>query len=1724
MTPASHAAPYYQSSYAPPAMPQHVFQLPPASMAQPVYAPSHTTTAPPVPQQWSYQPDPPPHLAIQPQLPSIIQPVYQSVPTQQGPAPQVYPTLLPQYTMLQSPYSPQLPKQPVPVPELPKLVRDSEREFADLKMGLDHLLGPHTELSEHYKYRVLMDHLVLEEARLIAQSCRHYAQPYTAAIEALQRQYGQPHQLAQSEIAAILNAPDVRSGDSKGFQSFALNVDLLVGMLISLEGPNGTEIMSTGHVDRLLSKLPKYMRDSFVEHLQVQGRLHTSRLNPYNLKDLADWLKVKAEAQRISAKMAQRHRPEEPSVSRRDRPTFSKPRVRSASVYHGSDKPKADNSSPAEAICSEPKSSKSKKLCLFCKSTEHYLSQCTEIVQRSPDDIRKWLERSKRCCNCGRTSHQPEACTLKKPCSECQEIHLSVLHNVAKSNSQVYLVTPRSQATFSNSRQGGKVYLKVVPIIISHSDKSMKTYAILDDGAERTIILPDAAKYLGLKGKTETLTLRTVRQDIAQLVGESVSFYVAPQARPREHHLIKDAYTANQLALAEQSYPMATLQKRYRHLQGLPLPDFCEVLPLLLIGADCTHLITAKEPVRAGPKGSPTAIHTSLGWALQGPDRMVSTAASCYFTSLTQAPDNLYQHVERLWQLDVLPYRNEKLAVRSHLDQEAINILETRPSRSSHAPSSWNRKTDLAKQYEAEIQKLISGGCVVKLSEEEVKASKESWFIPHHLVHHNGKPRLVWDGSFAYNGLSLNEQLLAGPTLGPSLIGVLLRFRQYAVAISGDIRAMFHQVCLLPDDQTLLRFVWRNLQQEQKPQVYQWCVLPFGTTSSPCCATFALQRHARDYAEGNEDVLESIEQCFYVDNCLQSLSTPESAKILIDKLRQVLASGGFEIRQWASNVPAVIAHLPPTARSESAEQWLAEKSPDPQEPALGLKWHCPTDQLSFKAKPPESQTITMRHVYKVLARQYDPLGIIIPYTTRAKVLVQRLWAKKRSWDDPNLPPEIIEAWSSWERELPELAGVSIPRTYAPLETATEVTEYTLHVFCDASEQAYGSVAYLATTSSDAVHVSFVMARSRVAPKRQQSMPRLELCAALTGAQLSSLIHRELTLNITETYLWTDSTTVLTWLTSESCRFKVFVGTRVSEIQDLTASHTWRYVDTANNPADDLTRGKTLAELAIPNRWIQGPAFLRSPQHAWPQTPDSVNAADPSELKQTIFCGLTQTQPSDPLLDITQFSNWEDLVNAMRQLLHGAAASSSAPLPDLHQVRVHLLKLSQTESFPEEVKCLKADKPVSGSSKLISLAPEIDSELGLIRVGGRLRRMETGPNDIYPIVLDPSHAVTRLIIKDMDARLLHPGTDRVFAELRRQYWILRGRQAVKKYQRTCTECIKWKGKPSVPLMADLPPARLRLLKPPFFSTGVDCFGPYIIKVGRRNEKRWGVIFKCLTTRCVHLDLLAGLDADSFLLALRRFVARRGTPSEILSDQGTNFRGAETELKEAFAAMAPELQEKLAKTQIKFLFNPPAAPHFGGTWEREIQSVKRALQVVIGNQSLHEDVLLTLLIEIEGILNAKPLGYVSSDIADLDPVTPNMLLMGRRDSSLPQVSYAPDTLTRRRWRHCQMMVDHFWAQFLRHYLPSLQARQKWRRPAEDLVQDTVAMIVDPQLPRAQWPIGRVVKVVKSADSHVRSAEVQVGEKTYLRPVARLIQLPAIPDNDGTSPETPAAPLGI
>lgn len=402
----------------------------------------------------------------------------------------------------------------------------------------------------------------------------------------------------------------------------------------------------------------------------------------------------------------------------------------------------------------------------------------------------------------------------------------------------------------------------------------------------------------------------------------------------------------------EQTYPVQMLQRRYVHLRGVPLQPFFNARPLVLLGSDHVHLIAATKPIRQGTSGGPIAIHTALGWTLQGakggPPEQTSVQ-QCLFTSVANPEDLLYRNIEILWQLDILPFRNEKMVGRSHEDQEAMSLLEAKTHRvniegvqcyatpllrktgapkhnsSTHSVIAHLRATEKrlrkdsekAAVYSTEIDKLIKAGYVKKLLPKEVDQSAESWYLPHHLVCHNNKSRLVFNCSFRYQGISMNDQLLPGPTLGPSLLGVLLRFRQHQVAVSGDISAMFHQVRLLPEDRPLLRFIWRDLRCEDPPDVYEWQVLPFGTTCSPCCAIFALQQHARNHQESYPDVLQSVLQGFYVDNCLESFPTIHAAKQRVNQLRTLLADGGFDLRQWASNQTTVIAHLPTDARSSA---------------------------------------------------------------------------------------------------------------------------------------------------------------------------------------------------------------------------------------------------------------------------------------------------------------------------------------------------------------------------------------------------------------------------------------------------------------------------------------------------------------------------------------------------------------------------------------------------------------------------------------------------------------------------------------------------------------------------------------------------------------------------------------------------------------------------------------
>ncbi|XP_033095863.1 uncharacterized protein LOC117100323, partial [Anneissia japonica] len=485
---------------------------------------------------------------------------------------------------------------------------------------------------------------------------------------------------------------------------------------------------------------------------------------------------------------------------------------------------------------------------------------------------------------------------------------------------------------------------------------------------------------------------------------------------------------------------------------------------------------------------------------------------------------------------------------------------------------------------------------------------------------------------------------------------------------------------------------------------------------------------------------------------------------------------------------------------------------------------------------------------------------------------------KVEWDEEISNSELRASWTQWEQELIFISQVSLPRHYIKLKDAT----YQLHVFCDSSEKAYGAVSYLRGERDGKVETAFVIAKSKVAPRKQLSMPRLELCAALIGAKLIDFLVNTLTIPVSGKHLWSDSTTVLTWITSETCRFKVFVGTRVAEILHLTDGMDWHYVPTAENVADDITRGMSLRDIASNQRWQYGPSFLTQAREHWPVMPNLQDCPKcDAEIKKSVFSGLVGINVADSEID--ELKNFEKLILYLGQRFNGAAPQ---------QLENEAWKMVQLCCFPEEVRALKAGSPLPTGSRLKQLSPEWDKDTGLLRVGGRLREANAIQEQMkHPIILDPKHHITKILVRHTDVKLLHPGPERVLAELRRRYWILRGREVVKGQQRQCQECQRWSANPSNPQMRDLPAARLQLFKPVFHCTGIDCFGPMHIKVGRRTEKRWGIVYKCMTVGAVQLELLDSMDTDAFLLSLRRFISRRGQPAKIYSDCGTNFKSGD-----------------------------------------------------------------------------------------------------------------------------------------------------------------------------------------------------------------------------------------
>ncbi|XP_072929551.1 uncharacterized protein [Epargyreus clarus] len=1019
-----------------------------------------------------------------------------------------------------------------------------------------------------------------------------------------------------------------------------------------------------------------------------------------------------------------------------------------------------------------------------------------------------------------------------------------------------------------------------------------------------------------------------------------------------------------------------------------------------------------------------------------------------------------------------LPWKTDNPTLPDSYEQ-AYKRLRTLEKKMENEPT-------FKKEYSAQVANLLKKGYAEACDGNEER-SNVKWYLPHFAVVNINKPnkiRMVFDAAAKINGVSLNDYLLEGPDLLASLIKILFGFREKKIAVTADIEEMFLRVKIRSEDQPAQMFLWRD-ESSEAPRKYKMTSMIFGASSSPYLAHSVRNKNAADYEEGYPEAARAIRERHYMDDYLDSFQSEEEAIKVIRDVIHVHEQASFNLRGWNSNSPAVLASIPDTKKSKNVNVQLTTHQ---SEKTLGLRWNPSEDTIGFntdiKRVPTEvkcqQRAPTKREALSAVMSIYDPLGLVSQYTITGKILLQQLWVKKVGWDE-ELPREEAEEFQQWVAGLQDISNLALPRCYS--RDMTPSSELQLHIFNDASEQAYATTAYWRITHKDGtVEVVQVMGKAKVAPLKLLTIPRLELQAALIGARMASTILKEHEWKPGRVYYWTDSKTVLHWIRNDKKKYTPFVAHRLAEIGELSQVEDWRWVPTADNVADDATRIET-KRITGADRWFTGPSFLSLPEEEWPT---EATSSDTSEEATYTITTDDITDRMGCLPDITRFSAYRRLIRATAlvqlyvQKLRTKNRSLLLEVSHIQDAELRWIRQAQQDSFGEDLRRLRAGQHLHRHSKLAKLDPVIEE--GTLKARGRIGASKTSTHSNRPVILDGGHPFTRLLVMDYHRNAGHANNERVVNEL--------------------------KATPQTPPRGDLPEERTSPGHRPFNYCGVDYFGPLTVTIGRRHEKRWCALFTCLTTRAVHLELVSSLSTDSAIMALRRMAARRGWPQVIFSDNATNFRGADVELRNAYRAWGPELHNFCLQYGTSWRFIPPGAPHMGGAWERLVRSVKTALSTTLNEKSPKEEVLQTLLVEAEYCVNARPLTHVSVDPADSEALTPNHFLIGS-STGLPLTGPCEEA-DRSVWRKAQALADQFWGRWVKEYLPTLIPRGQETRASRQLRVGDLVIVVDNTLPRNTWPRGIVERVHEGPDGIVRSADVRTRGGVFRRPVVKLAVL--------------------
>jgi hypothetical protein len=1019
----------------------------------------------------------------------------------------------------------------------------------------------------------------------------------------------------------------------------------------------------------------------------------------------------------------------------------------------------------------------------------------------------------------------------------------------------------------------------------------------------------------------------------------------------------------------------------------------------------------------------------------------------------------------------------------------------------------------LMKEYSDIIKKQEEKGIIEKAPDEPTGLT---YYLPHHPVitptKKTTKVRIVYDASSkARKGLSsLNDCLLRGPVILDDLCGLLLRFRLHKVALTSDIEKAFLQVRLQKQERDVARFLW--VKNPRKPPtgsnltVYRFTSVFFGAISSPFLLGATIDTHLRQ-SEG--PIAEKIRKNIYVDNVITGEETETDTIVHYQEAKRLFLGANMNLREFHTNSATVREAIAPEDRGNSTEPKV-----------LGIKWIIANDSLKCSGlKSDQVARTTKREIASQTAQVYDPCGWFSPVVVKAKLLIQELWKLDVTWDDP-VPGDIAKRWVETRTELKKISEASIPRYIGC--SARAIVQ--LHAFCDASIEAMGVSVYLRVDNDGLVKCDLTFAKTRLAPlKPQQTIPRLELVGLVMAVNMVNFVAEQLRLPVEQKFVWCDSQCVLYWLTKEKLGTK-FVERRIHEIRKST-DIVFRYVPSADNPADLPSRGCSMTDLMNSEQWWHGPAWLQRESEVWPKD-RTARVFDESIVEvSTQLVAVESTKPT-AIFDPQKFSTCTRLLRVTAYVKRYLKNLRIPPLNrrigilsvyEISAARVYWERLAQAQAFPKIFYHRTLTPDVLKRSTLAQLNIFRDDN-SLLRCRGRLQNANLPFDMQNPILLPKCHPFTDHVIRDVHAANGHAGVGQTLHDVRQRYWIIQGRSRVKQIQRTCKRCIRVEGGPfDVPPPPALPDFRVTE-QAPFTATGLDYLGFLIVKVtSRTNKKVWVCLCTCAVTRAVHLELVEDQSANEFHLALRRFIAIRGCPKLIVSDNASQFGTVENAMNKLWKTLtsSTETEEFAVQKGIEWKRIPEKSPWMGGFFERLVGTVKKFLKKALDGICVNTSELRTILAEITSIINSRPLLYVEDDVTSkqlcpadlLGQTRPQLMPTFDEESKLPSTNSTTDQLVSR-WRRLQAVTSSFWNDWKQGYLTSLRekhANATQRNPS--LIQPTVGSVVQikDKLPRARWRLGRIERMIPSGDGKIRSVHLRVANKRILiRPLKLLYPL--------------------